>query len=338
MMNLILFSIKKSVICSIFDIHSSNNMNYSTLVETKLVEIHQEKENKLNWDMDYFISRWGVNWDNKITVNLKGKHDGFNKWHNQNNRWPINLRIFKVQLPYVLIKKNGKQDSDVSDKKDVYADYLLIETLKNEGKDKFELLKKLMKVEYIADFNYAKNIKCSNNGSCCSDLNSVDSSCARKYDYFDGNGYGYSLYNSFGLKTINETSREVQFEIQLPIVGNEKAHELNEIDITNRPNQGNIFGGKLYFTGGYIIAWNKDDNKFLKDAKCENCCSKTIKNSKECKCLDGWKTQMEDAMGDTLLNQLIFNNSTDGTGRTIFHYFMKYNDGNWENDPINHRW
>ena len=37
---------------------------------------------------------------------------------------------------------------------------------------------------------------------------------------------------------------------------------------------------------------------------------------------------MEDAMGDTLLNQLIFNNSTDGTGRTIFHYFMKYNDGN----------
>ena len=82
------------------------NMNYSTLVETKLVEIHQETKTKeLNWDMDYFISRWGVNWDNKIAVNLKGKKDGFNKWNSQNNRWPINLRIFKVQLPYVLRKK-----------------------------------------------------------------------------------------------------------------------------------------------------------------------------------------------------------------------------------------
>ena len=50
------------------------NVYYLTLVETKLVEIHQEKESeKLNWDMDYFISRWSVNWDNKITVNLKGK-------------------------------------------------------------------------------------------------------------------------------------------------------------------------------------------------------------------------------------------------------------------------
>ena len=43
-----------------------------------------------------------------------------------------------------------------------------------------------------------------------------------------------------------------------------------------------IFGGSFYFTGGYIIAWNKDDNKFLKNAKCENCCSKkqskTMKN------------------------------------------------------------
>ena len=71
-------------------------MNYSTLVETKLVEIHQEKESKLDWDMDYFISRWGVNWDNKITVNLKGKND-----------------------------------NQVSGKNDLYADYLLIETLKN---------------------------------------------------------------------------------------------------------------------------------------------------------------------------------------------------------------
>ncbi|MBR3347817.1 MAG: hypothetical protein IKG36_00180, partial [Mycoplasmataceae bacterium] len=96
-------------------------MNYSTLVETKLVEINQENKTKeFNWNMDYFISRWGVNWNNKITVNLKGKHDGFNKWHNQNNRWPINLRIFKVQLPYVLIKKNGKtEDNQVSDKKDL---------------------------------------------------------------------------------------------------------------------------------------------------------------------------------------------------------------------------
>ena len=55
--------------------------------------------------MNYSISRWGVNWDNKITVNLKGKNDSFNKWNSQNNRWPINLRIFKVQLPYVLRKK-----------------------------------------------------------------------------------------------------------------------------------------------------------------------------------------------------------------------------------------
>ena len=108
-------------------------MNYSTLVETKLVEIHQEKQKKeLNWDMDYSIGWWSANWDNKITVNLKGKNNSFNKWNSQNNRWPINLRIFKVQLPYVLIKKNGKtDDSQVSDKKDLYADYLLIETLKN---------------------------------------------------------------------------------------------------------------------------------------------------------------------------------------------------------------
>ncbi|MBR4025485.1 MAG: hypothetical protein IKJ03_00840, partial [Mycoplasmataceae bacterium] len=66
-------------------------------------------------------------------------------------------------------------------------------------------------------------------------------------------------------------------------------------------NKDKIFGGKLYFTGGYIIAWNKDGDKFLKNPKCENCCSKTIKNSTECKCVDGWKKQMEDAMGDTLL-------------------------------------
>ena len=77
--------------------------------------------------MDYFISRWGVNWDNKIAVNLKGKKDGFNKWNSQNNRWPK----FRVQLPYVLIKKNGKNDNQVSDKNDLYANYLLIKTLKN---------------------------------------------------------------------------------------------------------------------------------------------------------------------------------------------------------------
>ena len=311
-------------------------MNYSTLVETKLVEIHQENKTKeLNWDMDYFISRWGVNWNNKLTVNLKGRQDSFNKWNSQNNRWPINLRIFKVQLPYVLIKKKGKNDSDVRDKNDLYADYLLIETLKEGQSEKFEKLKKLMKVEYIGNFDYANSIKCSNNGGCCSDLNSADSSCARKYDYFDGNGYGYSLYNSFGLKTISETSREVQFEIQLPIVGNEKAHNLSEIDINSKPNE-KIFGSQLYFTGGYIIAWNKDGDKFLKDAKCENCCPKTTEDSKKCKCVDGWKTQIETAMKDTLFNQTIFNNGIDGRGRTIFHYFMKYNDGDVTNDPINH--
>ena len=207
------------------------NTNYSTLVETKLVEIHQEKEQseKLNWDMDYSIGWWSKNWDNKITVNLKGKNNNFNKWNGQNNRWPINLRIFEVQLPYVLIKRNGKNDNEVSDRNDLYADYLLIDTLKNikekDAKQKEELLeevKKQVKVEYIGYFGYANSIKCSNNGngSCCGDLNLADSSCARKYDYFDGNGYGYSLYNSFGLKTISETSREVQFEIKLPIVKN----------------------------------------------------------------------------------------------------------------------
>ena len=78
--------------------------------------------------MDYSISWWSANWDNKITVNLKGKNDNFNKWNGQNNRLPI----FKVQLPYVfLIKKNGTNDNQVSDKNDLYADYLLIETLKN---------------------------------------------------------------------------------------------------------------------------------------------------------------------------------------------------------------
>ena len=316
-------------------------MNYSTLVETKLVEIHQEKQKKeLNWDMNYSISWWSANWDNKITVNLKGKNDNFNKWNGQNNRWPINLRIFKVQLPYVLIKKNGKtDDNQVSDKKDLYADYLLIETLNKIGekeKNKEEVLnklKKLIKVEYIGNFDYAKNIKCSNNGSCCSDLNSTDSSCARKYDYFDGNGYGYSLYNSFGLKTISETSREVQFEIKLPIVENEKPHNLTEIDIKNEDKK--IFGGQLYFTGGYIIAWNKDDDKFLQNAKCENCCSKTIKNSKECKCVDDWKKQMEDAMKEKLFDQCTFNNNS-GTCKKISDYFIKYNDGNRTNDPINH--
>ena len=40
--------------------------------------------------------RWDVNWNNKITVNLKGKNN-----------------------------------NQVSDKNDLYADYLLIETLKN---------------------------------------------------------------------------------------------------------------------------------------------------------------------------------------------------------------
>ena len=308
-------------------------MNYSTLVETKLVEIHQEKQKKeLNWNMDYSISWWSANWDNKITVNLKGKNDNFNKWNGQNNRWPINLRIFKVQLPYVLRKRNVGITNQVS------ADYLLIDTLKNiENKKnskekKEEVLKKLkekVKVEYIGDFNYAKNIKC-NNGSCCSDLNSADSSCARKYDYFDGNGYGYSLYNSFGLKTISETSREVQFEIKLPIVKNKENYELKNIDI----NDNDILNGSLYFTGGYIIAWNKDD-KFLKNAKCENCCSKTIKDNKECKCVDGWKTQMEDAMKEKLFDQCTFNNEGNDSfrGKKISDYFIKYNDG--KNDPIN---
>ncbi|MBR2999044.1 MAG: hypothetical protein IKF44_01475, partial [Mycoplasmataceae bacterium] len=207
---------------------------------------------------------------------------------------------------------------------------------KEEGSEVFNSLKKLMKVEYIGNFDYANSINCSNNcnGSCCDNLNLADSSCARKYDYFDGNGYGYSLYNSFGLKTISETSREVQFEIQLPIVKNQNPHNLNEIDIKNEDKK--IFGGNLYFTGGYIIAWNKDGDKFLKNAKCENYCSKTTKNSKECKCVDGWKKQMEDAMKEKLFDQCTFNNN--GDGKTIFHYFMKYNDGNKTNDPINHWW
>ena len=205
---------------------------------------------------------------------------------------------------------------------------------KNNKEDVLKKLKDIVKVEYIGDFNYAKNINCSNN-SCCGDLNSADSSCARKYDYFDGNGYGYSLYNSFGLKTISENSREVQFEIQLPIVGNEKVHNLSDIQIDAKKYK-KIFGGNLYFTGGYIIAWNKDGDKFLKDAKCENCCSKTIKDSKECKCVEGWKKQMEKAMKDKIFDQSIFNNNSDGRGRKIFNYFMKYNDGDVTNDPINH--
>ena len=310
-------------------------MNYSTLVETKLVEIHQEQEKKeLNWDMDYSIGWWSANWDNKITVNLKGKNDNFNKWNGQNNRWPINLRIFEVQLPYVLRKRIGGLSNQVS------ADYLLINTLKNIKEKKetkenvLDKLKKQVEVKYIGDFNYANSINCSNNNGscCCSDLNSVDSSCARKYDYFDGNGYGYSLYNSFGLKTISETSREVQFEIKLPIVENENAHNLSEIGISSSSDN-KISGDNFYFTGGYIIAWNKDDDKFLKNAKCENCCSKTIKDSTECKCVDGWKEQMEDAMKEKLFDQCTFNNKSDGTGKKISDYFIKYNDG--KNDPIN---
>ena len=60
------------------------------------------------------------------------------------------------------------------------------------------------------------------------------------------------------------------------------------------------------------------------------------KNNKECKCVNGWKQQMEKAMRDTLFNRDIFNNGDINTCKMIFHYFMKYNDGNGTNDPINH--
>ena len=63
---------------------------------------------------------------------------------------------------------------------------------------------------------------------------------------------------------------------------------------------------------------------------------KTIKDNEKCKCVDGWKKQIEDAMKDKLFDQCTFNNNEDGQGKTIFHYFMKYNDGNKTNDPINH--
>lgn len=49
----------------------------------------------------------------------------------------------KVQLPYVLIKKKVKNDNQVSDKNDLYDDYLLIETLKKL------LVKKEIKKKYF---------------------------------------------------------------------------------------------------------------------------------------------------------------------------------------------
>ena len=41
-------------------------------------------------------------------------------------------------------------------------------------------------------------------------------------------------------------------------------------------------------------------------------------------------------MKDKLFDQCTFNNKEDGTGKKISDYFIKYNDGNRTNDPINH--
>ena len=245
--------------------------------------------------MDYSVSWWNRSWDNKtFTINLKGKNGNeFNKKHKDNkNIWPVNARIFKVQLPYIDYRGGGKAYLDGD------------ENWKNAD------------VEYFGNFDYANYI----------DHNEENND--RKYDYFDGPGYGYGLHLRGGFRTIKESANEVEFQIQLPPVKNKDPKS------SATSSNGSLIGQRTYYNGGYIIAWVKNDedykiDPFLKDSN-KTCKKNNKENSNEkCKCVEEWKKQIEEGMKNELAKL------PNDNGNSILDFFIEHNDG--KNKPSTHK-
>ena len=135
----------------------------------------------------------------------------------------------------------------------------------------------------------------------------------QQFDYFDGPSYCYNLYNKAGYRTISHTSNELIFNINLAPV--------HTPDVLNSAYQyqGKWYNLQTFWTSGYVIIPKCWDNSIYKLAN-----SRTPIDFKE---LISYGVKQ---------SLLASSDESRGIPDVISRLMIRHNDGNENNDPINH--
>ena len=165
--------------------------------------------------------------------------------------------------------------------------------------------------KYRANYDY-ENIK----------LNYIYNSSNPNVGYFDGANYGHHLYSKYGFRfnrNYNNNDSEVTFNINLPPVFNPEATKENNISVAK---QNQCIKGPTFYTSGYIFVmkwW-------------------TGQLSTEDGGAEALETKLEKAL-KTYFSKLFNNNSVNKQNSSLpllSSFFIKHNNGDATNDPINH--
>ena len=249
-----------------------------------------------------------IGWYNRVgntfTINLKstnGKHDLF-KDENKNSI-PRNLRLFEVNIPYKLkLKKENPKNPQK-------------ETIVNSNALNSSIIT-TSQGNYYAEYDY-KNLELdyvynSNVFDLVAD------------NYFDGANYGHYLYSKYGFKfnhNYNNNNSEITFDINLQPVHTPKAKNNDNKQVT-QPYE--FTQDTTFYTSGYIfiMKWWKGQLSVKGEGP---------KNLEE---------KLKNALKKYLCS-LFDNNKDNGTSSNngsniLASFFIKHNDGDATNDPINH--
>ena len=271
-----------------------DNKNDSTMPLSKNNSILTQIENH-DAPLDHKIG-WYNRVGNTFTINLKSANgkDGLFEGENKSSI-PINLRLFKIHIPYTLKLKNPKENPQK-------------ETIVNSNSLNSSIIT-TSQGNYYAEYNYEKleldYVYNSNGSELVAD------------SYFDGNLYGHHLYTNYGFRfnnKYNNNKSEITFDINLQPVHTLAAKNDCNKEVT-QPCEFNK--NTTFYTSGYIfiMKWWKDKLS-AKDNGAQNL-----------------ENKLEHALKE-YLKKLYTTKSNSISG--LFSFFIKHNDGDATNDPINH--
>ena len=281
-----------------------DNKNNSTLpLSSNNSNILSTIENH-NAPLDHKIG-WYNRVGNTFTINLKSANEKHDLFKDENKKSiPINLRLFEINIPYKLKLKASKENPQK-------------ETILNSNGLNSSIIT-TSQGNYYAEYEY-ENLELDyvyNSNLLASEL-AADS-------YFDGANYGHYLYSKYGFrfnKNYNNNDSEITFDINLQPVHTPTAKNENNKQVT-QPYEFTQY--TTFYTSGYIFImkwWTGQLSAKDKDAK-------------------DLEAKLKEAL-KKYLSSLFKNNKNNGTSSNtgsniLASFFIKHNDGDATNDPINH--
>ena len=240
---------------------------------------------------------WYTSSGNTFTINLKSIN-GNSFFQNPNKlNWIPNLRLFVVNIPYKLKLKKPKENPQK-------------ETIVNSNSLNSSIIT-TSQGNYYAEYDYDKI-----------ELNYVYNSNVLQPElidgYFDGNHYGHHLVTNYGFRfnnNYNNNNSEITFDINLPPVRTPAAKN-NDKQVT-QPHEFNT--NTTFYTSGYIFIMKWWQGQL--SAKDEG--AKKLEN------------KLKHALKE-YLKKLYTIGSSSSSISGLFSFFIKHNNGDATNDPINH--